>query len=89
MMKAVILACVLAMAAAFNGAPGSTHLRKHAKGVHRNRRLGVHGSAKEPSTGTHGYVGPKATPLLDSIHSPADMKRLTVPELSQLAYELR
>ena len=35
------------------------------------------------------YFGPKTTPLLDTIQSPADMKRLTIDELKQLSYELR
>ena len=29
------------------------------------------------------------TPILDSIHSPADVKRLTLAELTQLAAEIR
>lgn len=35
------------------------------------------------------YYGPTSKPLLDSVHSPADMKRFTIAELKQLAYELR
>lgn len=35
------------------------------------------------------YSGPAYKPLLDSISSPADMKRLDVKQLNQLAHELR
>lgn len=35
------------------------------------------------------YSGPAVKPILDSISSPADMKRLNMKELKQLAYELR
>lgn len=39
--------------------------------------------------GGERYYGPTSKPLLDSVHSPADMKRFSVSELKQLAYELR
>lgn len=35
------------------------------------------------------YFGPKSTPLLDGIATPADMARLSKAQLKQLAYELR
>ena len=35
------------------------------------------------------YKGPDGTPLLDTIKSPADMKRLSIKQLKQLSYELR
>lgn len=35
------------------------------------------------------YRGPRTTPLLDSIHTPEDLKRLNVADLKMLAYELR
>lgn len=35
------------------------------------------------------YFGPKSTPLLDTITTPADMNKMTIAELKQLAYELR
>jgi len=39
--------------------------------------------------GGERYYGPTSKPLLDSVQSPADMKRFTIAELKQLAYELR
>lgn len=35
------------------------------------------------------YKGPDGTPLLDTIKSPADMKRLNIKQLKQLSHELR
>mmetsp|Transcript_7600 Transcript_7600/g.11388 ORF Transcript_7600/g.11388 Transcript_7600/m.11388 type:complete len:729 (+) Transcript_7600:44-2230(+) len=35
------------------------------------------------------YHGPKSKPILDQINSPKDMKKLSIPELKQLAHELR
>ncbi len=35
------------------------------------------------------YRGPDATPLLDTINYPSDMKRLSTKQLKQLSYELR
>ena len=35
------------------------------------------------------YSGPTVKPILDSIHSPADMKRLDMRQIKQLAHELR
>jgi 1-deoxy-D-xylulose-5-phosphate synthase len=35
------------------------------------------------------YKGPDSTPLLDTIQSPADMKRLDLKQLKQLSHELR
>jgi 1-deoxy-D-xylulose-5-phosphate synthase len=35
------------------------------------------------------FKGPDTTPILDSIHSPADMKRLDLKQLKQLSHELR
>lgn len=35
------------------------------------------------------YRGPRTTPLLDSIRSPLDLRRLSLAELRRLAYELR
>merc|ERR1719313_2577193 len=35
------------------------------------------------------YTGPERTPLLDSVVEPRDMNGLSLPELKQLAYELR
>ena len=42
---------------------------------------------QQPSPGP--YAGPRSTPLLDTVTTPADMKMLTIKELKQLAYELR
>lgn len=39
--------------------------------------------------GGERYYGPTSKPLLDSVQSPADMKRFSLGELKQLAYELR
>lgn len=35
------------------------------------------------------YRGPRSTPILDGVSSPADLKRLSMDDLKQLAYELR
>ena len=35
------------------------------------------------------YKGPEITPILDTINSPDDMKRLSVKQLKQLSHELR
>ena len=35
------------------------------------------------------YYGPASKPLLDMVKIPADMKRFSMTELKQLAYELR
>lgn len=35
------------------------------------------------------YRGPRSTPILDGVSSPVDLKRLTMDDLKQLAYELR
>ena len=35
------------------------------------------------------YKGPDTTPILDSIESPSDMKRLSTKQLKQLSHELR
>lgn len=45
--------------------------------------------ASEDVGGGERYYGPTSKPLLDSVQSPADMKRFTIAELKQLAYELR
>jgi 1-deoxy-D-xylulose-5-phosphate synthase len=39
---------------------------------------------------THGpYKGPDSTPLLDTVHSPVDLKRFDLKQLKQLSHELR
>lgn len=48
----------------------------------------VPGEAHTEATGER-YYGPTSKPLLDSVQSPADMKRFSLSELKQLAYELR
>jgi 1-deoxy-D-xylulose-5-phosphate synthase len=35
------------------------------------------------------YKGPDSTPLLDTVHSPSDMKRFDLKQLKQLSHELR
>lgn len=35
------------------------------------------------------FTGPRATPLLDSVSQPRDMKHLSISELKQLSHELR
>ena len=35
------------------------------------------------------YAGPDSTPILDSINSPKDLKKLDLKQLKQLSYELR
>ncbi len=35
------------------------------------------------------FRGPEFTPILDSVHSPSDLKHLDVKQLKQLAHELR
>lgn len=49
-------------------------------------RVRMSSTSEEPGL---RYFGPKSTPLLDSIKSPADMKSMTIAELKQLSYELR
>lgn len=47
-------------------------------------------AASSPDDDKKGvYRGPRTTPLLDSISSPADLRRLSPADLKQLAYELR
>lgn len=45
--------------------------------------------AEGVEVGGERYYGPTSKPLLDSVQSPADMKRFSLAELKQLAYELR
>lgn len=45
--------------------------------------------ARDGDFGGERYYGPTSKPLLDSVHSPSDMKRFSINELKQLAYELR
>lgn len=54
----------------------------------RRGRLAMSSSPAEVEGGER-YYGPTSKPLLDSVHSPADMKRFSINELKQLAYELR
>eukprot|EP00903_Cladosiphon_okamuranus_P017874 g16447.t1 len=54
----------------------------------RMQSTAVEGGGAEV-TGGERYYGPTSKPLLDSVQSPADMKRFTITELKQLAYELR
>ena len=35
------------------------------------------------------YKGPDSTPILDTINTPSDMKKLSVKQLKQLSHELR
>ena len=35
------------------------------------------------------YQGPDSTPLLDTVNSPADLKKFNLKQLKDLAYELR
>lgn len=67
-----------------------------SSGRSRRRRDGARMSTVEGGGAAHGevgggerYYGPTSKPLLDSVQSPADMKRFTLAELKQLAYELR
>jgi len=56
-----------------------------SSGMNRKRRRA--GSALSMSDGP--YKGPDSTPILDTIQSPADMKRLDIKQLKQLSHELR
>lgn len=68
--------------------------RSYGESVPRSMRRGrwamssVAGDA-HGEVGGERYYGPTSKPLLDSVQSPADMKRFSVSELKQLAYELR
>ncbi|CAN0264719.1 unnamed protein product [Ascophyllum nodosum] len=57
------------------------------KGVRRGRW--AMSSVSVDGVGGERYYGPTSKPLLDSVQSPADMKRFSLNELKQLAYELR
>ena len=77
----------------------SAHTSKLSPDAGRSRRSRRAGGAKMSTveggasqgevTGGERYYGPTSKPLLDSVQSPADMKRFTIAELKQLAYELR
>lgn len=65
---------------------------RDVKTVRRRGRLAMSTVPADKRDVEHGgerYYGPTSKPLLDSVHSPADMKRFSVNELKQLAYELR
>lgn len=55
----------------------------------RQRGRWAMSSVHVDEVGGERYYGPTGKPLLDSVHNPADMKRFTMSELKQLAYELR
>lgn len=42
-----------------------------------------------PGGPTGPFIGPESTPILDTITSPKDLKKLDIKQLKQLAYELR
>ena len=46
-------------------------------------------SAPPPTPQAGPYRGPESTPILDTVNSPADMKRLSIKQLKQLSNELR
>lgn len=82
--------------------PASSGIRKDAKlsevtakdGLRpmRRGRVAMSSTQEEGRNGEGGgerYYGPTSKPLLDSVQSPSDMKRFSIGELKQLAYELR
>mmetsp|Transcript_14383 Transcript_14383/g.37311 ORF Transcript_14383/g.37311 Transcript_14383/m.37311 type:complete len:723 (+) Transcript_14383:19-2187(+) len=67
-----------------------------ASGLHAEPSAGIHGGVRravtpimqqQPAAGP--YVGPRTSPLLDSVKIPSDMKSFTIKELKQLSNELR
>lgn len=65
----------------------SSRSRRRREGLRMQSTEG--GGASGEAGGGERYYGPTSKPLLDSVQSPADMKRFTLAELKQLAYELR
>jgi hypothetical protein len=53
------------------------------------RKRQVQMNAHEHDVPGERYYGPASKPLLDMVKVPADMKRFSMTELKQLAYELR
>lgn len=62
--------------------------RNSARSLRRGR-VAMSSVPAEGEIGGERYYGPTSKPLLDSVQSPADMKRFSLAELKQLAYELR
>lgn len=75
------------------GSSSSRSRRRRGAGAAAATRMqsvdGGAGVAHGEVGGGERYYGPTSKPLLDSVQSPADMKRFTIAELKQLAYELR
>ena len=63
--------------------------RNSARSLRRGRVAMSSVPAEGGEVGGERYYGPTSKPLLDSVQSPADMKRFSLAELKQLAYELR
>jgi len=72
------------------GLTGVGGLAPHLGAVRHGSTPRVHPARMQQQPTPQGpFVGPRTTPILDTVNSPCDMKSLTIKELKQLAYELR
>mmetsp|Transcript_21269 Transcript_21269/g.27449 ORF Transcript_21269/g.27449 Transcript_21269/m.27449 type:complete len:731 (+) Transcript_21269:200-2392(+) len=83
--SAALLSLACFTQTAYGFAPSSRHHVTHKSNGNSNA---LQESPNDIDNGPP-YSGPAYKPLLDSISSPADMKRLDVKQLNQLAHELR
>lgn len=75
---------------AFHGVSTLRESRKESVQVARVPTRFVTQAAVTDGKGAIGpHRGPRSTPILDGVSSPADLKRLSLDDLKQLAYELR
>jgi len=63
-----------------------THQHHHATS---SSSVGVIMQQQQQGVPQGPFVGPRSTPLLDMVDTPDDLKKFTIKELKQLAYELR
>jgi len=65
------------------------HFNKHQNKIFSLSTLSSSPSRSKQLMSAPPYKGPDSTPILDTINTPSDMKKLSVKQLKQLSHELR
>lgn len=85
----MMLAWPLLLSLGLAAHPSARRVATPARGAARRVRVVADATADMVGALPVVYRGPNGTPLLDTINSPADVKRLAPSQLKQLATELR
>jgi len=87
--NSVVVIILLQLLNKVNGYQYKSYQNKIIKNYNHQNHFVSSSSSRSKLMSSPPYKGPDSTPILDTINTPSDMKKLSLKQLKQLSHELR